>query len=149
MSAPTTNPPDPKPPKKKRAPNWLPLKEEQLAMSWLHKLCNTQKWLANCNTELASSSVGVLSDTINQESNHGNLSSTLLGFSTPTVQLASSIACPIGQKAAKKQCIDDAREGSSSTLFAKVAQEQLAAINATNNLTKAQNNISCKQLVVE
>jgi hypothetical protein len=36
MSAPTTNPPDPKPPKKKRAPNWLPLEEEQLAISWLH-----------------------------------------------------------------------------------------------------------------
>jgi hypothetical protein len=36
MSAPTTNPPDPKPSKKKRAPNWLPLEEEQLVISWLH-----------------------------------------------------------------------------------------------------------------
>ncbi|PLW40664.1 hypothetical protein PCANC_14091 [Puccinia coronata f. sp. avenae] len=36
MSAPTTNPPKSKPSKKKRAPNWLPLKEEQLAVSWLN-----------------------------------------------------------------------------------------------------------------
>jgi hypothetical protein len=36
MSAPTTNPPAPEPPKKKRAPNWLPAEEEQLAVSWLH-----------------------------------------------------------------------------------------------------------------
>ena len=36
MSAPTTNPPDPKPPKKKITPKRLPLEEEQLAVSWLH-----------------------------------------------------------------------------------------------------------------
>jgi hypothetical protein len=91
-------------------------------LAW-QKLRNTQKWRANCNTELASSSVGVFSDTINQESKNSNLSFTLLGFSIPTVQLASSIARPIGQKAAKKPRIDDTREGSSSVLFAKVAQE--------------------------
>jgi hypothetical protein len=63
--------------------------------------------------------------------------------------LASSIARPIGQKAAKKRCIDDSREGISSALFAKVAQERLAAINATNNLTKVHNDISRERLVVE
>jgi hypothetical protein len=36
-----------------------------LTLAW-QKLRNAQKWCADCNTELASSSVGVLSDTIDQ-----------------------------------------------------------------------------------
>jgi hypothetical protein len=257
MSAPTTNPPDHKPPKKKRAPNWLPLKENNLLylgstsarslnlqrinqarlsfsrlrltstpgqryniiaapnrlrpgklkikpisahfsgcllffdyrwtglntatlkfsaiynsiqrnppsgaspddwittakriyqdqskalvftsmLAW-QKLCNTAKWRVNCNTDLTTSSVGLLSDPIN-----GDLSATALGFSTPTVQSASSLANPIGQKAAKKRRIDKSREGGSVLLFAEVVQEQLAVINANNELTKEQKSISCK-----
>jgi hypothetical protein len=88
---------------------------------------------------LTTSSVGLLSDPIN-----GDLSATALGFSTPTVQSASSLANPIGQKAAKKRRIDKSREGGSVLLFAEVVQEQLAVINANNELTKEQKSISCK-----
>ncbi|PLW54137.1 hypothetical protein PCANC_06477 [Puccinia coronata f. sp. avenae] len=208
MSAPNTNPPDPKPPKKKEHPTGSPPKKnnllclgsiaEQIKTRWTglntatlkfsaiynliqrnppsgtspdnwitaakriyqdqskglvftsmmawQKLCNVAKWSINCNTQLTPSSVGLLSDPINGETTNGNLSATALGFSTPTVRSASSLARPIGQKAAKKHRIDEAREGGSVLLFAKVVQERLAEINANNELTKDQNNISASDL---
>ncbi|PLW58153.1 hypothetical protein PCANC_04164 [Puccinia coronata f. sp. avenae] len=215
MSAPNTNPPDPKPPKKKKstqlaprrrrttccvlAPRrllffddkWTGLNTATLKFSaiynsiqrnppsgtfpddWItaakriyqdqskglaftsmmawQKLRNAAKWRINCNTESTPLSVGLLSDPINGETTNGDLSATTIGFSTPssTVQSASSLARPIGQKAAKKRRIDEAREGGSVSLFAKVVQEQLGAINANNKLTKDQNDISRERLVVE
>jgi hypothetical protein len=91
-------------------------------MAW-QKLRNAAKWCIDCNTELTPSSVGLLSNPIDGETTNGNLSATALGFSTPTVRSASSLARLIGQKAAKKRRIDKAREGGSVSLFAEVVQE--------------------------
>jgi hypothetical protein len=98
-----------------------------------------------------SSTIGAspLSDTINEDVTISKFV-TVVGFSNPTSQLAASLALPIGQKASKKRCLEGGSDSATkASLLTKVAQERLAAMKTSNNLSKEQDKMTRKRLGIE
>jgi hypothetical protein len=122
------------------------------SLSAWQKLQYAPKWQVDQRPNARVSTPSLAAAPSSDANNPDETDSTATGICTPSARLASSISCPMGQKAAKKCRINQYKEDevlSETSNFIAASKDWLASLNEGNKIMKASNVISSKQVKLE